>query len=141
MKALDNDLCRIDIIERSVSFLEIKNKSVPTISKISQLEQKAQYTSYGTFRPEMVSLAVLRLPFPAIFLLEDKQGNYHALGEYANDLITSIVTYLDDCADDDRHISRRVEDTRINLNIIRCTNSLDQVNNLQNLLKTLNIFR
>lgn len=139
MKALDNlnigsRVCG-DVIERSVRFSDIKNKSISTG------EDFAQYNFHGMFRPEMISLAALRFPFPAIFVQEDMQGNYHALGEYANDLMTSIVKYLNDCSDDERHIIRRVEDTYINITVIRCTSSNEQVNELQALLKTLNISR
>jgi hypothetical protein len=95
---------------------------------------------FGAVRPDMLPLVAARINLPAIFVSEDKQGNWHAVGCYANDLLTTVAAYLR-AGEDEFNLLRRVAEMEIDINIIRCNNTTQQINNFLEILKLNNVSR
>lgn len=116
---------------RSRSFKELIDKDSKTTPKVS---------FFGAIRPDLLPLLGAGMTLPSIYMLEDKNGDWHATGCYANDLLTTVAAYLR-AGEDTFHTLRKVGEGEITLNIIRASNSNHQINNFLEILKLNNVSR
>ena len=100
--------------------------------------QVGHFNFHGAFRQTFIDLVAMRIPLPAIYVIEDRDGNYHAAGEYANDFLTSLSIYIT-ANEDERHLVRRAMETTVEVIIIRCNNSNEKIKNLLEILKSLKV--
>ena len=126
MKANPTQEKYCDILKSNRTFGLIHQYSVSSIGTITKEFQPARYNFNGVFKQELLDMVAMRVPMPAIFMIEHKDGTFEAVGDYANDLLTTIISYLND-NDDDIQILRRVESNDQNINIIRCNNSPEKI--------------
>ena len=97
-----------------------------------------QFIFHGEFRQAFVDLVAMKIPLPAIYVLEDEHGHYCALNEFANDFLTSLNAYIT-MNDDERYLVRRACETSVDVIIIRCNNSSEKVDHVLDILKTLKV--
>ena len=107
--------------------------------RLAEIIDRYNVKFHGHFRQVIVDLIAMRIPLPGIYVVEDHDGVYHAVGRYANDFLTSIEAYVSSNTDE-RHLVRRAMETPVELIIIRCTNSKEKIKNLFSVLKSIGAF-